>query len=306
MTKKIKILFLILLLFSITGCTKIMKSEDNKIVVYNKTGQSLTENILCRPKEKDVLELYEKNKKDISKLPECKNFNVTDGGYEGLWTSVFVKPLAWIIIKLGNLVGNYGLSLILVTLLIRFVLYPFTKGTTLQSEGLKKAAPELQALEAKYKNKTVQEDMMRKSQEMMEIYKKYKINPLSSCLFAFLQLPLFFAFLEAINRVPAIFEGKLLFFQLGTTPLVALGKGHFEYIILVVLLIGVTYFSFKVNKMAATSADSQKQMEWMNKFMIFFIGITSFTLSTAIGFYWITSSLFTVIQSILVRRAKKE
>jgi YidC/Oxa1 family membrane protein insertase len=189
-------------------------------------------------------------------------------------------------------------------ILIRLALYPMTRGTVMQSEGLKKATPELQNLEAKYKNKTSQEEMMKKSQEMMAIYKRYNINPLSSCLFAFLQLPLFFAFLEAANRVPAIFEGNLLFFQLGTTPLVALSKGQYQYLILVVALIVITYFSFKVNKMAPMNAEAKKQMDFMSKFMIFFISITAFTLSTAIGFYWITSSAFTVAQNLMMKRSK--
>jgi membrane protein insertase Oxa1/YidC/SpoIIIJ len=74
--------------------------------------------------------------------------------------------------------------------------------------------------------------MMMKSQETMAIYKKYKINPLMGCLMAFIQLPLFFAFLEAINRVPAIFEEKLFGLQLGTNPVVGIGNGNYIYIVL--------------------------------------------------------------------------
>jgi YidC/Oxa1 family membrane protein insertase len=303
--KKLKILIVVLLVFMVTGCTKIARDANNKVVIYQKTGQSVTENIICKPTQKEMIDLYTKNKINISKLPECDKFNITDGGYEGIWTSVFVKPLAWLILKLVSIVKNYGLSLILIGIFIRLALYPLTKGTVMQSENLKKASPELQSLEAKYKNKTNQEEMMKKSQEMMAIYKKYHINPLSSCLFAFLQLPLFFAFLEAINRVPAIFEGNFLGLQLGTTPLVALGKGQLQYLILVVLLIVVTYFSFKLNKMAPVNAESKKQMDFLSKFMIVFISITAFTLSTAIGFYWITSSAFTVIQNLLVQRSKE-
>lgn len=306
MKKGLKILVIVLLLFSVTGCTKILRSENNKTVVYKTTGQSLTQNILCKPTNPDIIKLYQKNKIDLTKLPECKNFKVTDGGYEGLWTSVFVKPLAWLILKLGVLIRSYGLSLILVGLLIRLAIYPVSKGTVMQSENMKKASPELKALEAKYKGKNNQEEMAKKSQEMMAIYKKHHINPLSSCLFAFIQLPLFFAFLEAINRVPAIFEGKLLTLQLGTTPLVALGKGEFQYLILVAALIYITYLSFKFNQVAAVDEAAQKQMNYLSKFMIIFISITSLTLSTAIGFYWITSSAFTVIQNLMVQRSKKK
>lgn len=305
MKNKYKIIALILIVFSVTGCTTVLKTDENKTVVYKETGQSLTKNILCQPKTKAIIKLYTDNKVKLEKLPTCENFKISDGGYEGLWTSIFVKPLAWLILKLGILIKSYGLSLIVIGILIRLALYPITKGTAMQSENMKKANPELKALESKYQNKNDKEEMMKKSQEMMAIYKKYGINPLSSCLLAFLQLPIFFAFLEAINRVPAIFEGKLFGLQLGTTPLVALGKGQYQYLILVALLILVTYYSFKVNKPVAQTDASTKQMDFLSKFMIVFISITSLTLSAAIGFYWITSSAFTVFQNLMAKRSKK-
>ena len=149
----------------LTGCTKTL-TKDNKAVVNPTTGQSLTENILCQPTDKETIKIYEENKIDISKLPECEKFKVNSGGYEGLWTSIFVKPLAWIILATGNLVKNYGLSLIIVSFLIRMVAYPITKKTAVQSELLKAAKPELDRLEKKYENKTDQESLMKKNQEM--------------------------------------------------------------------------------------------------------------------------------------------
>jgi YidC/Oxa1 family membrane protein insertase len=305
--KKFKILVLTLILLSVTGCTTYLRTDDNKMVKYEVTGQNLPANILCRPTDKKVVEIYKENKIDVAKLPKCQNFNINDGGYEGLWNSIFVKPLAWIILRLGSLINNYGLSLMIIGFLIRLAMYPLTKGTAMQSEKLSKAKPEMDLIEKKYKNKTSQEEMMKKSQEMMMVYQKYKINPLSSCLFAFLQLPLFFAFLEAVNRVPAIFESNFLIFQLGTTPLTAiLTKGQFQYLIIVALLALVTKFSFQFNKTASINTDANKQMDFMNKFLIFFIPAASLTMSTAISLYWITSSAFTILQNIIVKRSAKE
>ena len=90
----------------------------------------------------------------------------------------------------------FGLAIILSTMIIRGIMYPFTKKTAMQSENMKKVQPELQKLEKKYANKTDQESMMQKSQEMMILYKKNNINPLSGCVFAFIQIPLLFAFIE--------------------------------------------------------------------------------------------------------------
>jgi YidC/Oxa1 family membrane protein insertase len=302
--KKYKILLLVLILYSLTGCTTYLKDEKNKNVVYEVTGQSLPKNILCKPSDEKVIQLYEKNKVDLDKLPACTEFKITDGGYQGLWESLFIKPLAWLILELGHIVKNYGLSLIIIGFLIRLAMYPLTKGTVQQSEKMALAKPEIEKIEKKYKDKTSQEDMMNKSRETMMVYQKHKINPLSSCLFAFLQLPLFFAFLEAINRVPAIFEGTFLYLQLGTTPLAAIiERFQFQYLIIVALLGIVTYYSFKVNKVASINADANNQMEFLNKILIFFIPAAALTMSTAISIYWITSSAFTILQNLIVKRS---
>lgn len=299
-----KILIMLILVFSLTGCTTILKDSDGKAVQNKTTGQSLTKNILCQPLEKETIKLYKKNKVDVSELPKCAEMNIVSGNYEGIWTTVFVKPLAWVIIQIGEIFKNYGLSIIITTLLIRLITMPFTKKAALQSENLKKAQPELEKLERKYKNKTDQNSMLQKNQEMLGIYKKYEINPMSSCLFSILQVPLFFAFYEAMNRLPAIFESRFIGFQLGTTPVTGLSHGHYLYLIIVVLVIATSFFSFKLNSGASMSEDQAKQMKMMTNFMTIFIGIASLTLSTGIAIYWIVNSGFTILQNLWVKRRK--
>ena len=297
-TLKRKITIVLLILILLTGCTKSL-TKDDKVVKNPTTGQSLTENILCRPKDEDTIKIYEENKIDLEKLPECENFKIASGGYEGLWTSIFVKPLAWLILTIGDLVKNYGLGLIIVSLLIRLVAFPITRKTALQSELLKKAKPDLDKLEKKYLNKTDQDSLMKKNQEMMLIYKKYNINPVSGCLFSFLQLPLFIGFLEAINRVPAIFEETFLTFQLGTTPLTAIQSGKLLYILLIGVVGITTYFSFKLN---ATAMGDNNQAKTMNRVMVIMIIIMSVFMTSALNIYWITTNLFTIFQNLLVKR----
>ncbi len=217
MKKYQKILVLILCVFLLTGCTKILKDDNKKIIKNPETGQTITENIICKPTHEKTIEIYKEYNIDIDSLPACDKFTPLKN-YEGLWTSLFVKPLAWFIIKIGTILKNYGLSIIATCLIIRLILYPFTRKTAMQSELMKKAGPELSKLEKKYENKTTPEDQNKKAQEMMMIYQKYKINPIAGCLLAFIQLPLLLAFYEAINRTPAIFEDKLLFLNLGKTP----------------------------------------------------------------------------------------
>ena len=146
--------------------------------------------------------------------------------------------------------------------------------------------------------------MMKKSQETMLIYKKYNINPIGGCLMSFIQLPLFFAFLEAINRVPAIFEENLFTLQLGTTPLIGIKSGNYIYLILIALIILSTYLSFKFSMANTGNSQQQQQMQFMTTFMLIFISIASFSLPTAIALYWIVTNGFSVIQTLIVKRRR--
>ncbi len=302
-SKKLLILLVAVLLLT-TGCTKTLKNADKKVVTNPETGQSLTANILCQPENKETIKVYEENKVDLSKLPKCSDFKITSGGYEGLWNSIFVKPLAFVILTFNNLVKSAGLALIITSLIIRFIAYPLTKKTAMQSEILKEAQPELNRLEKKYEGKTDQESIMRKNQEMMMIYKKYNINPVSGCLFALIQLPLFIAFLEAINRVPALFEDTFLGLQLGTTPQVGLfTQGNFLYLIIIILVGVTTYFSFRMNK--TTQQEGTNPMKNMTNIMTVMIIFMGIFMTSALCIYWITTNLFTILQNILVKRSSK-
>lgn len=298
-----KIVLVVLGVLVLTGCTTQLTDSNNKAVTNPTTGQTLTKNILCQPNDKETIELYKKNDINISDLPKCEKFSLGSGGYEGLWTSVVVKPLAWVILQLGNIVKNYGLGLILTSLLIRLIVFPLTRKTAIQSELIKEAQPALDRLEKKYEGKTDQESMIRKSNEMAMIYKKYNINPISGCLFTFIQIPLFIGFLEAINRVPAIFEGSLLGFQLGTTPLTGITNGNYLYILLSVVVGLTTYFSLKLN---STSNPDNEQMKMMTRIMFFIILFTSIFMTSALNVYWITTNLFTVVQNLLVKIKKEK
>ena len=296
MKKQIKIgIASLVILFGLTGCTTYIKGDDGKTVINEKTGQSLTENILCKPTDKETIMLYEANGFDLSDLPscvckkekneekklieeeniieneketenkesevenkdneekqenvetsedKCEEFTITSGKYDGLWTSIFVKPLAWVILFFGKITNSFGIGLIITTILIRLIVFPLTKKSTLQAENMKLAQPEIERIEKKYagKDQKDRDVMMSKSQEIMIVYKKYNVNPVSGCLPALLQLPLFMAFLDAINRVPAIFEDKFLSFHLGTTPRIGIGNGNWLYLLLTVLVAITTFY----------------------------------------------------------------
>ena len=294
----------------LTGCTKTLTDENKKAVKFEDTGKTLTENVLCRPTEEKVIELYKENGVDTDKLPVCENFKPFDN-YEGLWTTIFVKPLAWLLIKVGALLTSInlskglanGLAIILSGLAIRLILAPFTKKTAMQSEKLKEIQPQLTKLEAKYKNRTSEEDQKMKAQEMMVIYQKNKINPLSSCLLSFIQIPLLFAFLEAINRTPVIFENKFFKLDMGTTISHGImSKTWYLYVLLFVIILATSYLSFR--KTLKDQTGMAKKMKSTIYIMLAMIVVASFSLPVALGLYWIASSLFTVAQNLIVERKK--
>ena len=308
--KTIKILLLILSLSMLTGCTKTLTGEDKKPVKYEETGKALTENVLCRPTDENVVNIYKENNVDIDKLPNCETIKPFSE-YEGLWTTIFVKPLAWAIINIGLLLEKTGLgkglanglAIVISCLVIRLILYPLTRKTAMQSEKLKEVQPQLEKLEKKYKDKTSEEDQKRKAEEMMAIYSKNKINPLSSCLLSFIQIPLLFAFLEAINRTPVIFENKFLKLDMGTTISHGIMSNlWYAYIIFLLLILATSYFSFR--KTLKDQTAMAKQMKGTIYFMLAMILVAAFSLPVALGIYWITSSLFTILQNMLVERKK--
>lgn len=298
------LLILLLILFLTTGCTKTLTDKKGKAVVNKVTGQNLTKNILCKPTDKSTIKQYKENGVKIDKLQECKDFKINSGKYEDLWTAILVKPLAFLILKIGTFTKNYALALIILTILIRLVCYPFTRKTAMQSENMKKANPEIARIQKKYENKKDEDSMMKQSQEMMMVYKKYNINPTSGCIFAFLQLPLFIAFYEAVQRFPVIFEDNFLGMQLGTTPSVGMvsSKYFFMYIIIMILIGLTTYLSFKMN---SSGNDLDPSMQKMPIYMTIMIIITALFMPSALCIYWFVNNLCTMLQNYVVAKKVK-
>ena len=173
----------------------------------------------------------------------------------------------------------------------------------MQSELIKKAQPELNRIQKKYANKQDQESMIKQNQEIMMVYQKYKINPISGCLFAFIQLPIFIAFFEAIQRTPVIFEDKFLGLQLGTTPAIGITSSTFyAYLIIMIIIGATTFFSFKLNSTGNMEDPSMKMMPTMMTVMII---VTALFMPSGLGIYWATSNLFTIVQNVMVKRSKE-
>ncbi len=299
-------------------------TDEETIKLYEENNYNLSDLPYCVCKENKTEEELEKvdeekeaevQKETKTETQEekaledekCEEFSVTSGKYDGLWTFFFVKPLAWVILFFGKLTTNFGLGLVITSILIRLVIYPLTKKSTEQAENMKKIQPELDKLEKKYANKDQndREVMAAKSQEMMLIYKKNHVNPVMGCLPALLQLPLLMAFLDAINRVPAIFEENFLGLHLGTTPRIGIVSGNWLYVILTILVAVTTFFSLAKTQNANANSNMAKQTKTMSYTFTIMIIVMSIFMSSALNIYWIVSNIFTLIQNYLVKRSMK-
>ena len=310
MKNKMKIIILISVMLLTTGCgnKNYIIDKNKEVVKYDKTGQLLQKDILCLPeKDGELYNLYKKYGKELDNnfkdIPSCSEFKLNSNESKGIWEFLFVKPLALLILKLGKLVNNLGLSLMIIGLLIRVLLLPLTMKSSKQTINMKKAQPEIERIERKYRNRNDNDSILAKSQETMMVYQKYKVNPMMGCVVSFIQLPIFFAFLQAIYRIPAIYEETLFGLNLGMSPLKGMESGNWLYSIVLILIILSTYFSFKqtINQ-NPQGGEAQSQMKIMLYVMLFLISYASLTLPTALAFYWVITNAFIIVQNLIINR----
>ncbi|MDX2463837.1 MAG: membrane protein insertase YidC, partial [Porticoccus sp.] len=101
---------------------------------------------------------------------------------------ILAKPVFWVMEKIYSVMGNWGLSIIFVTLMIKLIFYPLSAASYKSMANMRRLSPKLKALKERYGD-----DRQKMSQAMMEIYKKEKINPLGGCLPIMVQIPVFIA-----------------------------------------------------------------------------------------------------------------
>ena len=85
-----------------------------------------------------------------------------------------------------------------------------------------------------------------------------------------------------------------------------MGNGSYQYLILVALVFFVTFYSFKLNSGASMSPEQEAQMKMMRNMSLVMIGTAAFSISSAISFYWITNSSFTIFQNLYVKKVAKK
>ncbi|MDR1050434.1 MAG: membrane protein insertase YidC [Deltaproteobacteria bacterium] len=110
------------------------------------------------------------------------------------WFGFLAKPLAWLLRMFYGLVGNYGVAIIIVTVLIKIALAPLTAKSYKSMKQMQKLQPIMAELREKYND-----DRQQLNKEMMQLYKTYKVNPMGGCLPMLLQIPFFIAFYRVLD-----------------------------------------------------------------------------------------------------------
>ncbi len=189
---------------------------------------------------------------------------------------------------LYEVLGNYGLAIIGVTVLIKLILLPLTLKQDKSMKSMKKIQPEIEKIKEKYGN-----DPQVLNQKTMELYQQHKVNPLSGCLPILVQLPVLWGLFAALRKTPA--EGGVI--PIDATFLgLALNTPDPRFI-LPVLNGAVAYAQQKL--MSGTGAGGQQAKVMMYTFPIMMVMI-SYKMPSGLQIYWLTSSLIGVIQQYFI------
>lgn len=244
-----------------------------------------------------------------------------------LWNSLG-DIFANIIVFLYSFTQNYGIAIILMTVLIRVILYPLMQKQMVSMREMQKIQPSMKAAQEKYKN-----DKERLNKELMVLYKEHKVNPMSGCLPLIIQMPILillfqvlrkFEYLDSAGKIAGSFlwiprqvqiivEGvpKIVAGLAAPEQLIQLpGSGIFgiQYLgILPFLVAGSMYLQQKMTSPIGAVAgkdggSAQQTQKMMTIMMPLMIGFMSFSLPSGLTLYWLTSTLLGIGQQYLTNK----
>ncbi|MDD2681125.1 MAG: YidC/Oxa1 family membrane protein insertase [Patescibacteria group bacterium] len=235
-----------------------------------------------------------------------------------LFQTVFYQPIFNLLIFLYNTVSlqDFGVAIILLTAIVKLVLWPLSRKSIKSQKALQDLQPKINELKAKYKG-----NQQAMGKELMELYKKYKVNPFSSCLPLLVQFPVFIAiyriFREDLNKHLDLVYSFLYRPEIINTSLLGLMDLSKPSIYLAVMAGAAQFWQAKMmmakksnNAVSIPGEKKEGMAEIMNKQMLYFMpAITIFigvTLPGGLTLYWLVLTLLTVLQqSLVVKKQEK-
>lgn len=246
-------------------------------------------------------------------LAGCSTTNaaITADTASGFWERAFVLPLTQFITFLYGVLGhNLGFAIIAATVIVRLVLMPLFAYSNKSMAAMQEVQPEIQRIQKKYEGKKDPESQQRMMAETSAIYKKYKVSPASGCLPLLLQMPIFMAFFQAINRHPMIAvlrenpdatASSAYFFGLNLAATMSMPN-----YILGALVAGLTFVSQRLMTKNQNTSNQNKQMgttmKAMNIYFPFMMFATVIAMPAAMGLYFLVGQIMQMIQTLVFRR----
>ena len=219
------------------------------------------------------------------KILESINPNLTDVVEYGMIT-FFARWVFWLLAWLYDVCGNWGWSIVLLTLIVRVILYPLSYKGMVSMQKLKDLAPKMKEIQERYKG-----DPQKLQMHMMELYKKHGANPLGGCLPLLLQIPVFFAIYRVLYNAIELKNSAWIFW---INDLSAIDP----YFVLPVLMGVSMYVSQRLTPSNFTDPMQEKifkMLPWF--FMVFFI---IFPFPAGLVLYWTINNIFSIIQQMSI------
>ncbi len=243
------------------------------------TGSQNNLSFYAGPKDDDIL--HKVNPK-LTKL--------IDWGFFGILAKPLFLSLNWVH---DHITGNYGWAIIVVTLVINILLFPFKLTSLRSARKMQKLQPQIQAINARYKDIGLRDPRKaEQNQEVMALYKTQGVNPLGGCLPLLLQLPFFYAFYRVLNIAIELRHAPWLWVpdlsQAETIPI------H----LLPLILIGTQFLTQKLTPAAGVDPNQQRLM----MFMPLMFGFMFYSASAGLVLYWLTGNLVGVAQQLLINK----
>ena len=182
-----------------------------------------------------------------------------------------------------GVVGNYGIAIIIVTVLMRIIIFPLTLKQEKSMKKMRELQPELEKIKEKYKDNP--QELQRRT---AEIYKENGVNPLGGCLPLLIQMPIFVALYWAFsgNAIPA--DAKFLWFTL-KQPDILFRIGNFAFNLLPILNVGVTYIQQKIMTSATSGQETNQQMQSMLYMMPLMMLFIFYNMPSGVTLYYLVS-----------------
>lgn len=213
-----------------------------------------------------------------------------------MWSQIvefFSNGMAYILEFFYSISGNWGISIILLTAVIRLALYPVIHKQNLSTRAMQEVQPEIKKLQEKYKK-----EPQKLNQEMMKLYKEKGVNPLGGCLPLLVQMP----FLFLLYRVLVDFD----FGEAGFLWLPSLSEPD-PYFILPLAMGASTFIQQKVAMPTPAGGEGSQQNMIMMVVMPVFLVFISWGIPSGVLVYWFVSNLFYIAQSLILEmRIRKE